>query len=300
MRHHRIVLIACFSFAAWILVAGCGSPGPVRPFVLETSIGPRLEALLDAHGGWASWRERAGVEFVYRARFATGREVTLPVTLFFDEPDRVWLRPAVSTDEGQVTWTAFDLRATEGALARGVFRDASPSPAMEAHDATFDFLLRSLRDLFELPFAAVSTGWEIQVPVIASPLWEHRLPDELALAPRRSPLLVGPYLVPLPSESHGSGGRIERAFYASCHPSLSGAVLEVEFRRYATIDGLEIATERAHFLPLRPADVIASQDPLEWAPETTERKPLFVETLESIRFLDREEVARLRGEDENA
>lgn len=261
--------------------------------MLETRIGPRVGEIWRAHGGLERWREFAGVSFEYRGTFSDGTELSFPVTLLFGDARRLWVGEPGVEDAAGLAWTAVDLKAHAARVAPAVWNGGESIPRDKR--ARLDFVLHVLRDLFELPFGAAETGWELRLPVSPSPIWQAKMPDELALAPKRSPLLVGPYLVPWPDRSKAPDGRLERAYYASCHEAAPEQVIEVEFRSYQVIDGVAVATERVHSRRPRAQEVIASHDPLEWAPETSQGTPFLVEHLDRIRFLARDEVDAFRA-----
>ncbi len=274
---------------AALLLAGCSGTAD-RPQIFSTSVGPRLESLTGAHGGYENWKKFAGATFEYRAEFEEGFEIAERLTLIFDQPHTVWVyRGGLPPQEGTIpwAWTVVPL-GEESPRAWRPEGPRAPPPEL-AH-----YSLLSLRNLFQLPFQLATDSWKLR-RAVAPGKENHLMPDEIEAAPENDPSLLGPYLLQWREDGDEDTARpLERLFYASNHPGRSRTVYEVLSGGFLEVQGLLVVTAREHFQRTPPPRQ-ELPDPLELAPlePPAAPGPALRETLRSVRFLTAEDLVEL-------
>jgi hypothetical protein len=269
---HRLALVLVTALAT---VPGCASaPAPGRPEILETALGPTLEALWRAHGDLERWRGFAAVTLGYEGRGPRDAVVLTRFLFELDDPAAVYVEePGGEEGPGHSPWKRVELGSR-----------------VEPGDEDVDFARRSLRHLFHLPFAIAGPGWTLSFALDAG---------ERAKVPRREfeakPLagggLVGPFLVPaveiaaIESDPHR---RLERVFYLGRHPRVGSVVHEVAFSAFEEVEGIVVATAREHFRRA-PGELPPPSDPFS-VPRSPPFTLVWSERLREIDFLTREEL----------
>lgn len=202
-------------------IPGCSTSPPTPNPFLETPLGPTLDLLWRAHGGLEVWNRWDSVEVTM---VIEGDPPHLPLP-----PERVRFRLR--------EWDTLVVGREEGRSVLDLSRE--PDPGDEG--SALDYHLRSTRMFLHLPFSISQPGWQFRRDLIAGddpedPIGFWALPDGIP-----SPH-VGYYVVP------DDSGLLKVVYYQVDHPHFAGRVFAAEFRHYARIGGVLMATEIVHRL----------------------------------------------------
>jgi hypothetical protein len=278
---------------AWMAI-GCSSHAREHPEISGTDPTSWLARIQVAHGGRERWSRYAGLTFRYRAIFAGETAIELPLTIVFDDPERIWTGEESNGSPAELAWAAVELRGGRVRPVPAVWR----SSLARVPPLSIDFALRSTRNVFSIPFGLGQGGWQVHAPIASSRILRDWLPVELQIVPPGPASDLGPYVLPLAEAIEAVP--IEKIYYASCHPAQPGAVFELILDEYVEVQGIALPTRLRHFR--RNVDPLRDEapDPLEWIDEPGGRtappdRPDLEERIEDARFLLAEELAARLG-----
>lgn len=257
-----------FSIFLLSILSGCAG-GKANSSLLETSLGPTLNRMWDAHGGLNQWKRFGGASFSYEAVVDGTRTEISQVLIKFADPLTVWCRqdaagPWVNTSDGL------------------------PVPPGNSSDPGLELSVLSLASLFHLPFLLDSHGWVLRQAMQVRPA---KTEIEFEASRRKGSRAFGPFLLRLPAGQHP--GLLSKIHYFCRHPLLGEGVYRAEFLKYGTFQGILVATERNHYRVSGPRDVLT-------LPGKQNPEALWREKLNGIRFLQKKEVLELLGKENPA
>jgi hypothetical protein len=218
------------------LAPACGGREPKArdgaALLLETSVGPALDALWKAHGGLDAWRRVGEVRFEYEAEISTPRE-GLPEDTVRVGPAAVRFVPG--------DWEAVEVDDGSGPRSVPVFPrgDDGVSVDPEAPVSGQDELFRSIRVLVQFPFALADPVWEFRRQLVAG---EPPDPWTFLVSPAGTRSFLGTYLVAVDP----STGLPQAVCYRSQDPAFRGKLVKAVFGPPAWVGGIRMPSEIIH------------------------------------------------------
>ncbi len=240
---------------AMILLSGCGG-GPARSSLLQTPLGPDLEALWDAHGGLSSWSRFAGASLDYEGTgagpLASAGSISSRVIIEFGSP-------------GAITWLA-----KEDAVAGGAGGRLATS---------------SLSSLFHLPFELNQPGWKLRRAMVLQATDKPFV--EFEASQPGGARKMGPFFF----RFNKLRGGLPSVHYIFRGASPGNGVYRVEFQDYTLIQGILVATSRKHYSLTGSRNRITPPQGKPFSPASQgEASALWIEKFRNLRFLTREEL----------
>lgn len=242
-----------------ILLSGCGGR-PGRSSLLQTPLGPDLEALWKAHGGLSNWSRFAGASLDYDGSgagpLASAGSISSRAIIEFGSP-------------GSITWLS-----KEGPVGERAGADLASS---------------SLGSLFHLPFKLNQPGWKLRRAMVLQATDKPFV--EFEASQPGGARKMGPFFFRFNELQGGLPG----VHYIFRGDTPGAGVYRVEFLDYKLIQGVLVATARRHYsLTGSPNRFTPPQGkPFSPAPQGA-ASAIWIEKFTNLRFLNQEELEAIR------